>query len=426
MSELIRIENLSKRYRLGVINRGMLYKDLQTWWARKRGKEDPNEVIRENHPSADRLKKGGEFWALRDISFSISAGDAVGVIGRNGAGKSTLLKILSRTTSPTKGRVLTRGRISSLLEVGTGFHPELTGRENVFLNGAILGMTAREVRSKFDEIVEFAEISEFIDTPVKRYSSGMYVRLAFAVAANLDPEVLIVDEVLAVGDSNFQKKCTSKMVQVNKEGRTVVFVSHNMAMLANLCKQAIVLDQGVIVYEKGEIKPAIDCYLGRVADISMKPLSERQDRTGAGALRLDELVIFGAGQSSQKTYMSGQSVEFRIKFQNLSKRKLSNVSFSIGIYQGHSAFVSLLGNELSCDLFEIDRDQGIAVCKLHKLPLTQGLYILNVIIRENGVIQDWIQEAKIIEVENGDFFGTGRSVPDSHGGVLFDQLWELR
>lgn len=243
MSTVIKVENLSKSYRLGSISTGSLHKDLQSYWARRRGKEDPNRRIGEKayHETSNEL-----FWALKDVSFEVQQGQVLGILGRNGAGKSTLLKILSRITAPTHGSVKIRGRIASLLEVGTGFHPELTGRENVFLNGAILGMTRREIERKFDEIVDFAEIEQFIDTPVKRYSSGMYVRLAFAVAAHLEPEILIVDEVLAVGDVQFQKKCLGKMGEVGREGRTVLFVSHQMATLANLCEMGLLLEQGKI------------------------------------------------------------------------------------------------------------------------------------------------------------------------------------
>jgi lipopolysaccharide transport system ATP-binding protein len=207
---VIRVENLSKEYRLGTLNHGTLYRDLQSWWARKRGRDDPNSMIgASNHSQSD--NENASFWALKDVSFEVEKGEVVGIIGRNGAGKSTLLKILSRVTAPTTGEVKIKGRIASLLEVGTGFHPELTGRENIYLNGSILGMKKREIDAKFDEIVKFAEIEKFLDTPVKRYSSGMYVRLAFAVAAHLEPEILLVDEVLAVGDAAFQKKCLGKM-----------------------------------------------------------------------------------------------------------------------------------------------------------------------------------------------------------------------
>lgn len=247
MSIAIKVENISKAYQLGEFSTGTLSRDIERWWYRLRGKEDPFQKIGEVN---DRTTKGKSdiVWSLKDISFEINQGDAVGVIGRNGAGKSTLLKILSRVTTPTVGDIRVKGRIASLLEVGTGFHPELTGRENIFLNGAILGMRKKEIARKFDEIVEFAGIERYIDTPVKRYSSGMYVRLAFAVAAHLESEILIVDEVLAVGDAEFQKKCLGKMGEVSKgEGRTVLFVSHNMGSIMQLCKHTILMQTGRLV-----------------------------------------------------------------------------------------------------------------------------------------------------------------------------------
>ncbi|MNK18490.1 Teichoic acids export ATP-binding protein TagH [compost metagenome] len=242
----IKVENLSKAYQLGEVGTGTLSRDLERWWARLRGKEDPFLRIGETN---DRNIKSTSnvVWSLKDLNLEIEQGDAIGIIGRNGAGKSTLLKILSRVTAPTTGAVKIKGRIASLLEVGTGFHPELTGRENIFLNGAILGMRKAEIKRKFDEIVDFAGVERYIDTPVKRYSSGMYVRLAFAVAAHLESEILIVDEVLAVGDAEFQKKCLGKMNEVSKgEGRTVLFVSHNMSAIDSLCQKGILLDQGVL------------------------------------------------------------------------------------------------------------------------------------------------------------------------------------
>jgi lipopolysaccharide transport system ATP-binding protein len=260
MTTAISIQNVSKAYRLGVIGHGTLREDLQSWWARVRGKEDPNKII-----GSKEAIEGDTLWALRDVSFDVEQGSVWGIIGANGAGKSTLLKILSRVTAPTSGQIKVRGRVASLLEVGTGFHPELTGRENIFLNGAILGMTKAEVRKKFDEIVAFSEIEKFIDTPVKRYSSGMYVRLAFAVAAHLDPEILVVDEVLAVGDAAFQKKCIGKMGSVAKEGRTVLFVSHNMGAVRNLCQHGIVLRNGRVAY-KGAANDAVDFYLAKTVD----------------------------------------------------------------------------------------------------------------------------------------------------------------
>jgi lipopolysaccharide transport system ATP-binding protein len=263
MSTVIKVENLSKQYRLGTIGTGTLSHDLNRWWHKVRGKEDP--YLKIGHANDRTQKRGTDdyVWALRDIDFEVKAGEVLGVIGRNGAGKSTLLKILSRTTLPTTGSVKIKGRIASLLEVGTGFHPELTGRENIFLNGAILGMRKAEIRSKFDEIVDFAGVGKYVDTPVKRYSSGMYVRLAFAVAAHLDPEILIVDEVLAVGDAEFQKKCLGKMKDVSvNEGRTVLFVSHNMAAVANLCTKGLVMGNGILVFN-GTAEKAVKFYMSQ-------------------------------------------------------------------------------------------------------------------------------------------------------------------
>ncbi|WP_163339205.1 ABC transporter ATP-binding protein [Desulfopila sp. IMCC35008] len=256
---VIQIENLWKEYRLGVIGHGTLTHDLQSWWAKVRKKEDPNAKIEQRTPGQDKQIEGDRFWALRGINLKVSQGDIVGIIGKNGAGKSTLLKVLSRVTAPTRGDIKVKGRIASLLEVGTGFHPELTGRENIFLNGAILGMSRYEIRAKLDEIVSFSGIEDFIDTPVKRYSSGMYVRLAFAVAAHLEPEILIIDEVLAVGDAEFQKKCLGKMSEVSKEGRTVLFVSHNLAAVKNLCSRAILINNGEIETE-GETISVVEEY----------------------------------------------------------------------------------------------------------------------------------------------------------------------
>lgn len=246
-STVIKVENVGKQFRLGLVGTGTLSSDLQRWYYRMRGLEDPFLKIGETN---DRTQKGHSdvVWALRDINFEVKQGEVLGIVGRNGAGKSTLLKLLSRVTKPTTGSIKVRGRIASLLEVGTGFHPELTGRENIFLNGAILGMTKSEVRSKFDEIVDFSGVERYIDTPVKRYSSGMYVRLAFAVAAHLEPEILIIDEVLAVGDAEFQKKCLGKMKDVSGQGRTVLFVSHNMVAVKTLCTSGLLLVNGGLVF----------------------------------------------------------------------------------------------------------------------------------------------------------------------------------
>ena len=257
---VIEFNNVGKQYILGTIGTGTLSQDLNRWWANIRGKEDPYLKIGETN---DRTQKGDSrfVWALRDISFKVEQGDVVGIVGKNGAGKSTLLKILSRVTSPTTGDIKIKGRIASLLEVGTGFHPEMTGRENIFMNGSIMGMTKAEIRRKFDEIVDFAGVTKYVDTPVKRYSSGMMVRLGFAIAAHLEPEILVVDEVLAVGDAEFQKKAIGKMQDVSKgEGRTVLFVSHNMAAVRSLCTRGVMLKNGMVDFI-GNIPDTLDHYL---------------------------------------------------------------------------------------------------------------------------------------------------------------------
>lgn len=253
---VLEVDGVSKRYRLGVYGRGTLQRDLQSWYARIRGKEDPNSKIFAREQTAN-----GYFMALDDVSMAVDRGDAIGIIGRNGAGKSTLLKLISRITAPTSGEIRVKGRVASLLEIGTGFHPELTGRENIYLNGAILGMTRGEITRKLDEIVDFSEISQFVDTPVKRYSSGMYVKLAFAVAAHLDPDVLICDEVLAVGDVAFQQKCLNKMADVARSGNAVIYVSHNMRTVSQLCTRAVYLESGRLTYD-GSVTKAIDLYAG--------------------------------------------------------------------------------------------------------------------------------------------------------------------
>lgn len=278
MSTVIKVENVSKQYRLGQVGTGALSHDINRWWHKLRGKDDPYLKVGETN---DRTIKGtSEYvWALKDVNFEVNQGEVLGIIGRNGAGKSTLLKILSRTTLPTTGSVKAKGRIASLLEVGTGFHPELSGRENIFLNGAILGMTRTEIKNKFDEIVDFAGVERYIDTPVKRYSSGMYVRLAFGVAAHLESEILIVDEVLAVGDAEFQTKCLGKMNEMSKKDhRTVLFVSHNMGVIAELCNRGVYMENGKVVYT-GNISDTITHYISQKGSNSLLENSKELDQT---------------------------------------------------------------------------------------------------------------------------------------------------
>jgi lipopolysaccharide transport system ATP-binding protein len=321
----IKVENLSKAYQLGEIGTGTLSRDLERWWASIRGKEDPFLRIGETN---DRIIKSTSnvVWSLKELNFEIEQGDALGIIGRNGAGKSTLLKILSRVTAPTTGAVKIKGRIASLLEVGTGFHPELTGRENIFLNGAILGMRKAEIKRKFEEIVDFAGVERYIDTPVKRYSSGMYVRLAFAVAAHLESEILIVDEVLAVGDAEFQKKCLGKMNEVSKgEGRTVLFVSHNMASIHALCKKGIVLNNG-IASSILSIKEAVESYtklLNKAVINEMEFTGKLKDSITFNQILINEY----AGHNS--VLKPSDPIHFTVK--GLSKIDFRKIVFIIGI-----------------------------------------------------------------------------------------------
>lgn len=340
----IEFENISKQYALGSIGTGTLSRDLNRWWARMRGKEDPYLKIGEEN---DRSKKamGNFVWALKDINFSVEEGEVLGIIGKNGAGKSTLLKILSRVTSPTTGRIKVRGRIASLLEVGTGFHPEMTGRENIYMNGSIMGMTKTEINRKLDEIVNFAGVEKYIDTPVKRYSSGMTVRLGFAIAAHLEPEILVVDEVLAVGDAEFQRKAIGKMHDVaNGEGRTVLFVSHNMAAVRSLCNRGIVLENGGVAYT-GEIGSAISEYLkndtGEMKDLIINNITELKSN-----IHISEIKINGSA-NSYSTIMSHQNFldviikgdadegfDYDTMLTFKSKEGLSLMTYAYGHYKG--------------------------------------------------------------------------------------------
>ena len=300
---VIEFDKVGKQYILGSIGTGTLSQDLNRWWARVRGKEDPFLKIGGTN---DRTKKGDSdfVWALKDISFNVEQGDVVGIIGKNGAGKSTLLKILSRVTSPTIGTIKVKGRIASLLEVGTGFHPEMTGRENIYMNGSIMGMTKSEINSKFDEIVDFAGVEKYVDTPVKRYSSGMIVRLGFAIAAHLEPEILVVDEVLAVGDAEFQKKAIGKMQDVSKgEGRTVLFVSHNMAAVKTLCTKGVVLQNGKIAF-KGNVNDSLTYYLGNESSIIYGKIIDHLKYVKQG-ITIDKILI-NRTESNRSTIPSGQ------------------------------------------------------------------------------------------------------------------------
>jgi lipopolysaccharide transport system ATP-binding protein len=373
----ISVENLSKQYRLGEIGTGTLTHDLNRWWARLRGKEDPFATIGEAN---DRTAKGASeyVWSLKDIDFEVGQGEVLGIIGRNGAGKSTLLKILSKITAPTTGQIKVRGRIASLLEVGTGFHPELTGRENVFLNGAILGMSKAEIKSKFDEIVDFSGVERYIETPVKRYSSGMYVRLAFAVAAFLEPEILIVDEVLAVGDAEFQKKCLGRMKDVSvNDGRTVLFVSHNMAAVKQLCTKGLVLRHGTSVFQGTELE-AVNFYQNS-SDLSSRfehqgAMSEAPGNENIRMLKFEVTPLHG------DIISISSGVRFEVVFFNKKAGTNIDVTFELSnadeipVFH-HGAFVSS-SNESR---------QGIYIVSGELMPqlLNAGIYQFKLIFGEN-------------------------------------------
>lgn len=366
MSSVITVENLSKKYIIGH-QKQERYTALRDVLANG-AKRFANKLI---HPFAapENDSTHEEFWALKDISFDIQQGDRVGIIGRNGAGKSTLLKILSRITEPTSGRVSIKGRVASLLEVGTGFHPELTGRENIYLNGAILGMSKAEIKSKFDEIVAFAEVEKFLDTPVKRYSSGMYVRLAFAVAAHLEPEILIVDEVLAVGDAQFQKKCLGKMEEVGKEGRTVLFVSHNMAMISNLCQKGIMLESGKISTQ-GEVSKVIQQYYQN----SNKNNEISNRRIGSEIVDLIDFELLGLSGNLETTIHDEITIRMRYKIKKaIDARCVPNFHFFAP--DGSYIFVS------SADgISKLPPGVYQAECKVPGGLLNEGAYFVGVAI----------------------------------------------
>jgi lipopolysaccharide transport system ATP-binding protein len=412
---MIKVENLSKEYVLR-------HQQAARYTAMR-------DVISENVKNIFKSKGGRnkeQFLALNDISFEVNQGERLGIIGRNGAGKSTLLKVLSRIISPTKGKITIEGRVASLLEVGTGFHPELSGRENIYLNGAILGMSRAEIKSRFDEIVEFSEVEKFLDTPVKRYSSGMYVRLAFAVAAHLEPEILIVDEVLAVGDAQFQKKCVGKMEDISKsQGRTILFVSHNMASLANLCNKGIVLEKGAVVKPVCAIQEAVGFYMQSSQNLGKTDLQSRVDRQGNGLMKLTGFEIVDATGKSIDVVVCGQKVQFRILYSCLNPEKMNGVAVSMAVYGYDGSLYTVLGNEYSSSLFDAVNKEGRFVCDLEKFPLTGGKYSVNISLSRNGEMLDWVQEAAMIDVEDGDFYGTGRIVPSSHRSILTENKWSV-
>jgi lipopolysaccharide transport system ATP-binding protein len=360
-----------------------------------------------------------QFWALRDIDFEVAHGEVLGIVGRNGAGKSTLLKILSRITAPTRGRVEVHGRLASLLEVGTGFHPELSGRENIYLNGAILGMSRADVTRKFDDIVQFAEIEKFIDTPVKRYSSGMYVRLAFGVAAHLDADVLLVDEVLAVGDASFQKRCLGKMRDVAGSGRTVLFVSHNMVAVQALCTRALYLRQGEIVYD-GNVDKAIAAHLDDASQAMRQPLAQRTDRTGDARLRFVDYWIENESGERVNSATLGRTNVICLAYQADTELEEVYVAFDIRESIGE-AVTNCNTADVGSDFARVPAGAGVFRCTLPRFPVRAGYYTGNLYASAKGTVLDFIQNGLEINIEDGDFYGTGSLRNTCR--VMLEQTW---
>jgi lipopolysaccharide transport system ATP-binding protein len=410
---VISVQNLSKRYLLGHkrANGDGLRHAIESMirspanWIRSRQK-DPND----------------QFWALRDVTFDVEQGEVVGIVGRNGAGKSTLLKLLSRITEPTTGKIRYEGRVASLLEVGTGFHPELTGRENIFLNGSILGMKRIEIQSKFDEIVEFSEIERFLDTPVKRYSSGMYVRLAFAVAAHLEPEILLIDEVLAVGDVSFQKKCLGKIGSVAREGRTVLFVSHNIAAVMSLCTRALLIDAGRLVFS-GSTQATVEQYLSRSGEKIITPLAERKDRRGNGRLRFTKVSILNKRLEPVENVTSGQDLSICLEYDIFGSDQLNNAVVQI-------KFAGALGQPLFACRSAVSLSENLTLqtgkplyCHISNLPLLPGVYAFTVWCTIGPTLADYVSDVGKLSVVEGNFFGTGKLPPREVGEFLVTHHW---
>ncbi len=414
----IKAENLSKAYQLGEIGTGTISRDLERWYAQLRGKEDPFLRIGEIN---DRISEGNSnvVWSLKDINFEIEQGDAVGIIGRNGAGKSTLLKVLSRVTSPTTGRITGKGRIASLLEVGTGFHPELSGRENIYLNGAILGMRKKEIARKFDEIVDFAGVERYIDTPVKRYSSGMYVRLAFAVAAHLESEILIVDEVLAVGDAEFQKKCLGKMGEVSKgEGRTVLFVSHNMASMEELCDKGILLKNGSIEFN-GTSTACIQTYLmgeQQSANIDLSSIKRRKNIH----FEFTNIKFKNVNGTYKNEFEVGEDLTIEISFNStlhFQEALMSRIDVGINDINNHR--VTWLSTSIYCK--KISNQQMVSFL-IKNFNINAGIYNINLFCEADFGILDWLKNVSKLTFTVSDYYKTGTKHQQNQGYFLTNYI----
>ena len=421
----IRVEHLSKLYRIGARQeRHDTLRDALVG-ARPRIARIPQEARDNSRNSSSSLQESTDLWALRDVSFEVRRGEVVGIIGRNGAGKSTLLKILSRITEPTEGRAEIHGRVGSLLEVGTGFHPELTGRENIYLNGAILGMRRAEIARRLDEIVAFSDIEKFLDTPVKRYSSGMYVRLAFAVAAHLEPEILLVDEVLAVGDAQFQKKCLGKMEDVARQGRTVLFVSHNMAAVEHLCEQAILVEGGHVV-AAGPAPSMITQYLTLFdTGLSSRDLADPAiERTGSGEARFVSVSILSLSGESISCAPMGQGI--RVRLEVLGVSQVNGLELGVGLFSAIGIrFCGFNSHVLSGLTFDLQARESVQVdCVIPRMNISPGTYRLSIrIVKRDRVVADLVEQAVSFDVVPADVFGTGR-IPAGRNLIFMDASWE--
>jgi lipopolysaccharide transport system ATP-binding protein len=416
---IIEVEHLSKCYRIGAMKEP--YLSIREELAKKTRRISSAffHAFRNARPGPSNSETN--FWALDDVSFSVQEGEAVGIIGRNGAGKSTLLKILSQITPPTKGRITMRGRVASLLEVGTGFHPELTGRENIFLNGAILGMRREEIRRKFNEIVAFAEVDKFLDTPVKRYSSGMYVRLAFAVAAHLEPEILIVDEVLAVGDAQFQKKCLGKMGEISLSGRTVLFVSHNMDAILRLCNFVYLLDKGHIIHFPSPAD-GVKCYLEQGLKEELLPIHKKPRFQVSDRLPIIVGFRIEGGIDGRPLIKTGGSLLFSIELKDYED--LSRVECAIAITDQHGKRIAIFHTVYHSNLIIMGAKFGIIKCYVPSLPLVPGTYLVDVIVGNGYQTVERLERVAKIEVIFDDIFHTGKLPGKNQGCVVFPCHWE--
>tara|TARA_R110002096_G_scaffold276109_1_gene469806 strand:+ start:9287 stop:10456 length:1170 start_codon:yes stop_codon:yes gene_type:complete len=384
-----------------------------------------NSILIEGLSKEYSISKGKEkFWALKDINLEIKEGKVMGLIGPNGAGKSTLLKILGKITYPTKGRALLNGSLASLLEVGTGFHPELTGRENIFLNGSILGMSKSDIIKEMDEIVDFSGVGKFLDSPVKHYSSGMYVRLAFSVAAHLRSDILLIDEVLAVGDAQFQKKCLAKMSSTTRdENRTVVFVSHNMSIARKLCDEIAYIEQGQLKM-LGDSEKVTDHYLKTLQKNSEeKALKDRLDRSGTGDVKFVDIDFFDPKTHRSKTLICGEAAEFMVKYESRNNDKIGELVLHLNVFNDDGNYLASFSNELVNMPFKNLEANGSLHCKIEKLPLMPGHYFLKARLFVNGQKSDIIDRAINFEVLEGDFFGSGSFYKKRIPGIFVEQRW---